>query len=229
MPQTNSLSVPTSADFAEARQIMVDDQIRPVEVNDPRIVAAMRELPRELAVPEDQRRFAYADRSLPLGNGRFLLQPMVLARLTQMAHIEPGERVLIVGAGMGYLASLVAALEAQVTALESDPLLAAAGQLYTAHAAPAVAWRQGSLTEGAPGEAPFDLIFFEGAVPDIPAFCAAQLAPQGRVAGVLQPEDGTSSAFLAHHDKEDGWAIRRFFDAAAPVLPAFAPAPAFVF
>ncbi|MFT8897551.1 MAG: protein-L-isoaspartate O-methyltransferase [Acetobacter sp.] len=215
--------------FDDARQRMVDDQVRPLEVNDPRIVTAMRALPREYAVPENEQEFAYSDLTLPLGNGRYLLQSMVTARLVQMAAIQAGQRVLVVGAATGYTAALIAMLGAEVTALEEDASLLAIGTAFTTLASVDVSWKQAHLTGGAPESSPFDLIFFDGAIEEIPRFCSTQLTENGRVAGILRPDDGTSSAFLAEAEKGEGWSIRRFFDSEAPVLPAFTRPAAFAF
>ncbi len=104
---------------------MVDSQIRPNKVNDPRILEAMRRLPRERFVPETAAAMAYVDEDVPLGNGRFLMEPMVIARLIQTTRPLPGEAALVVGAGTGYGAALLAACGARVTALEDDPALIA--------------------------------------------------------------------------------------------------------
>ncbi|NHN85761.1 protein-L-isoaspartate O-methyltransferase [Acetobacter musti] len=224
--------------FDEIRQHMVDDQVRPVEVSDPRIILAMRTLPRERAIPAAERDFAYADRTLPLGDGRWLMQPMTTARLVQSARIAAGERVLVVAAGTGYLASIVASLEAHVIALESDAELVRQGHAYTDQVTPGVIWRQGPLADGAPENAPFDVILFDGAIRNIPAFCIAQLAAGGRVAGMLN-KAGICSAFIAEPDRTgqadsttntfEGWATRLSFDAPAPLIGELLPAPAFAF
>ncbi|MBB3881923.1 protein-L-isoaspartate O-methyltransferase family protein [Acetobacter oeni] len=226
-------------DYNGLRQNMVDDQVRPVEVNDPRILTAMRTLPRELAVPPAERGFAYADRTLPLGDGRYLAQPMITGRLVQSARISAGERVLVVAAGTGYLASVVACLDAQVVALESDSALIAQGHAYTEQVAPGVLWYHGPLADGAPENAPFDVILFDGAITDIPAFCIGQIATGGRVAGMMSKAGGTCSSFLAEPDQVitadgsagafEGWAIRLGFDSPAPLIPELLPAPAFAF
>ena len=220
-------AVISAADFEDARLRMVNDQVRPMEVNDPRVVAAMRDLRREDAVPASQKPFAYADRTLPLGHGRYLLQPMITARLVQMMQVEPGQRVLVIGAATGYLASVISRLGAEVFALEDEDALISLGRTYTASNAPDVVWRKGPLVNGDSKDAPFDLIVFAGAISDIPQFCSAQLAPTGRVAGVMRPENGTSSAFLAEAEESGGWSTRFFFDAATPFLPPFEKPAAF--
>ncbi|NHN89684.1 protein-L-isoaspartate O-methyltransferase family protein [Acetobacter conturbans] len=225
----SAATLQSGLDFTDARLRMVNDQVRPVEVNDPRVLTAMRELPRQDAVPVGQELLAYADRSLPLGHGRYLLQPMIVARLVQMAQIVPEQRVLVVGAATGYLASVISVMGAKVVALEDEDDLLTTGQAYTARHAPGLVWRKGALTEGNEQDAPFDLIIFGGAIAEIPAFCNTQIAEGGRVAGVLRSPDGTSSAFLAEQEAPGNWSIRRFFDAVTPMLPAFEKTPAFAF
>ena len=104
--------------FAEARNRMVDSQVRPNKVTDPRIIAAMRQLPRERFLPPHLAPLAYADEDVPLGEGRVLIEPTVIARLVQLTAVAAGERALVVAAGTGYGAALLAACGARVTALE---------------------------------------------------------------------------------------------------------------
>ena len=111
--------------FAEARNNMVDSQVRPNKVTDPRIIAAMRQLPRERFLPPGLAALAYADEDVPLGDGRVLMEPMVIARLVQLTAIAAGERALVVAAGTGYGAALLAACGARVTALEETAALLA--------------------------------------------------------------------------------------------------------
>src|SRR5690348_11413326 len=87
-------------DYAQARNCMVDSQIRPNRVTDPRILSAMREIPRERFLPPRLRAFAYIDEDVPLGNGRVLMEPLVIARLVQLVAPQPGERALVVAAGV---------------------------------------------------------------------------------------------------------------------------------
>src|SRR5688500_6689427 len=119
---TVQVSIP---DFAAARRAMVESQLRPVGVTDAAVLEAMDRVPRERFVPEDSRPIAYVDRSVPLGQGRYLAPPAVLGQLlTQMAPLK-GERALVIGAGTGYSAAVLAAIGCDVVGLESSPELAA--------------------------------------------------------------------------------------------------------
>jgi len=113
------MDLPT-LDFAAARDHMVDGQIRPNKVTDPRIIRALRTLPRERFLPAGLRSLAYIDEDLPLPGGRTFVEPLVIARLIQLARVRSGERALVVGAGAGYGAAVLAACGAEVTALEED-------------------------------------------------------------------------------------------------------------
>ena len=110
--------MPNSAiDFTAARMLMVNGQVRPNKVTDSRVLAAMRRLPRERFVPADRAALAYSDEDVPLGRDRYLVEPMVIARLVQIAAVQEGDRALVVGSGSGYGAALLAACGATVTAL----------------------------------------------------------------------------------------------------------------
>jgi protein-L-isoaspartate(D-aspartate) O-methyltransferase len=232
----NSVSVTTvpssstvGVDFPSARALMVDDQVRPVEVSDPRIIAAMRVLPRERCVPEQLRQFAYNDRTLSLGHGRVLMQAMVTARLIQAATIREGEKVLLVAAGTGYSSGILSSMGAEVIALESSADLATIGRAFTERAAPGVMWEEGPLSRGATDESPYDVIFFNGAISEIPAFCGSQLRSGGRVVGILRRVGGLHSIFTATLEKSGEWNIRYSLDVDVPLLPELAPAPEFRF
>jgi protein-L-isoaspartate(D-aspartate) O-methyltransferase len=215
-------------EYDAARQRMVDAQIRPVQINDPRIIAAMRELPRENCLPAALRPFAYADQSLEIGRGRVLTEPRIIGRMVQIATPQAGQRVLVVGAGTGYLPALLARLDLQVVAVESDATLSAIGKAFCAVEAPGVIWRDGPLAEGDSRHAPFDLILIDGAVRDIPPALPGQLADHGRIVGVIWPEGGVASASIAEPTPQ-GLAVRPVFDVALPLLPELEPAPVFSF
>ena len=107
-------------DFALARRNMVDGQLRPNRVTNAALLAAVSDLPRERFLPDGLRSVAYADDDVPLGNGRFLMEPMVLARLIQALQPQPEDKVLVVASGRGYGAALLSRLVKSVVAVESD-------------------------------------------------------------------------------------------------------------
>ena len=217
-------------DPVAARQRMVDAQIRPAQVGNPAVIAAMRVVPREGAVPPALRAFAYADQNLPLGDGRYLTEPRVTGRMLQVADIRPGERVLVVGAGTGYVAALLSGMGQGlvVTALESDARLADIGRALCRQWAPDVQWRDGALVKGDAADAPYDLILVDGAVREVPPALVAQLAEGGRVIAPICPAGGVTSVSLVVSTPQGG-AVQPLFDAAVPLLPELEPAPAFVF
>ncbi|MFT8712083.1 protein-L-isoaspartate O-methyltransferase family protein [Komagataeibacter rhaeticus] len=217
-------------DPVAARQRMVDAQIRPAQVSNPAVIAAMRALPRELAVPPALRAFAYADQNLPLGEGRYLTEPRVTGRMLQVADIQPGARVLVVGAGTGYVAALLAGMGQGlvVTALESDARLAAAGRDLCRQWAPDVHWHEGALVKGDAADGPYDLILIDGAVRQVPPALVAQLAEGGRIIAPICADGGVTSVSLVLPTPQ-GSAAQPLFDAAVPLLPELEPAPAFVF
>ena len=179
---------PAAQAFAEARNSMVDSQIRPNKVTDPRIVAAMRRLPRERFLPPRLPPLAYADEDVPLGEGRVLMEPAVIARLVQLTAIATGERALVVAAGTGYGAALLAACGARVTALEETAPLQAAARSVLAELAPSVSLVAGPLAAGWPPGAPYDVILIEGAVQDIPPAIGEQLHQEtGRLVAPSAP------------------------------------------
>lgn len=213
-------------DFAAARRHMVDGQVRPADVTDLRIISAMQEVPRERFAPAEVAGLAYLDLALPVGGGRCLLKPMVLAKLIQAAEIAPDDSVLVVGCATGYTAAVLASLAGHVTALEQDiALLSAAPGKLTSY--PNVTVVQGPLAAGWQQGAPYDAILFEGATGIAPqAFCG-QLAEGGRLVCVLGAGPGQKAMLYRRSGAELGG--RPLFDAAAAVLPGFAKTPAFAF
>ncbi|HEX7742786.1 MAG TPA: rRNA adenine N-6-methyltransferase family protein, partial [Sphingobium sp.] len=119
--------------FAAARQHMIESQIRTNKVLDERLIEAMSELPRELFVPENLHARAYIDDDLPLGGGRFLTEPMVIARLLQAADVRATDNTLVVAAGAGYAAALLAKLASSVVAVEAETALGDRGIAALAH------------------------------------------------------------------------------------------------
>jgi protein-L-isoaspartate(D-aspartate) O-methyltransferase len=212
-----------------ARVNMIDSQLRPNKVTDERLIDAFMRIRRELFVPEKLRGVAYLDDDLPLGGGRCLMQPMVAARLLQAAMVEPKDTALVVGAGVGYEAALLALLARSVIALEDNPELARIGRsALVDHRIASVNYVEAPPQLGHRQRAPYDVILFAGAVAAVAADIGVQLAEGGRLAVVLRPHLGVGRATLITRTGEV-LAQRVMFDAATPLLPGFVEKPGFVF
>jgi len=215
-------------DYASARRNMVDGQLRTNRVTDPRVIEAFESVPRERFVPARSRGVAYIDEDLPIGEGRWLMEPMVFARLLQAAAIAPGDSVMTVGAGTGYGAAIVARMAGSVVALEEVPLLAqqAEALLQELEVANAVVV-EGPLRDGHAAQAPYDVILVEGALEELPPALAEQLAEGGRLVAVTREPGGIGRARL--YRKDGTVSGRTLFDAATPVIDSLRRPPAFVF
>jgi protein-L-isoaspartate(D-aspartate) O-methyltransferase len=218
-------------DFAAARRAMVDSQVRPNDVTDLRILAAMLELPRERFVPQAQQVMAYADFDVPVTPGnrdvRRLLKPMVLAKLIHAANIRDSDHVLDVGCATGYSSALLARLAGSVVALEEEPLARYAKETLASIGETRIDVVTGPLAAGWPPGAPYDLIFLNGSTEVVPRAYAPQLKEGGRLAAVVGKGPAAKAMVYRWIDGDfSGWPV---FDAGAPLLPGFAAPPAFVF
>ncbi|MEO6841740.1 MAG: protein-L-isoaspartate O-methyltransferase [Bradyrhizobium sp.] len=218
--------------FSTARQNMVDCQVRPSDVTDIRIIDAMLEVPREAFVPQNQRAMAYLDLDLDVSEGgaakRFLIKPVVTARMLQAAEIKDTDNVLVAGCASGYTAALVAKLAAQVTATESDSALSAKAKAALAGLGLAnVTVRSAAAAEGDPADAPYDVIVLNGATEILPEGLFRQLKEGGRLVGVFATTQPPRATLVTH--SHDDFGHRALFDAVAPVLPGLERLPAFVF
>src|SRR5258708_1494537 len=175
--------------ISPARQKMVDGQVRPSDVTDLRIIDAMLAVPREVFVPENQRALAYLDLDLDVSDGgsakRFLIKPVVIAKMLQAADIKDTDNVLVAGGATGYTGGLVARLAARVTATETDPAHAArASELMARLGLPNVTFRAAYASAGDPANAPYDVIVLDGATEIVPEGLYGQLKEGGRLVGV---------------------------------------------
>jgi protein-L-isoaspartate(D-aspartate) O-methyltransferase len=226
------------SDFSTARQKMVDGQVRPSDVTDIRIIDAMLEVPREAFVPENQRAMAYLDLDLAVSGGaaikRFLIKPVVLAKMLQAAEIVETDNVLVVGCASGYAAAVAARLAGLVTATESDSALAAKASDVLAGLGSGLGSGLGRVTvhdaaaaDGYPANAPYDVIVLDGATEITPDRLYAQLKEGGRLVGVFAMSQPPRATIVTHSHNDFGY--RPLFDAVAPVLPGLERLPAFVF
>lgn len=216
------------SNFAAQRRHMVDTQLRPNDVTDLTLLEAFDAVPRERFVPEPALAYSDHDLLLQASPRRFLPRATVLAKLMQAAAIRPGDKLLVVGAGTGYAAAVAARLAGRVVALEAEPQLAEQARALLAElGAGNVAVVVGAPGDGAPAEAPFDVILVDGAVGRLPEALTAQLQNGGRLAVV----EGTGLAGEARLYLRLGAEVsaRRLFNWASPVLPGTEPAQDFVF
>jgi protein-L-isoaspartate(D-aspartate) O-methyltransferase len=220
------------SDFSTARQKMVDGQVRPSDVTDNRIIDAMLAIPREAFVPAAQRSLAYLDLDIDVSEGgaakRFLLRPAVTAKLLQAADIKETDEVLVAGCASGYAAALAARLARRVTATECDSSLAArAKAAFAALALGNVSIKTADVAAGDSANAPYDVIFLNGATEIVPESLYRQLKEGGRLVGIfaLSAPQRATIVTASHGD----FGHRALFDTAIPVLPGLERPPAFVF
>lgn len=215
-------------DYALRRTMMVDTQVRPNDVTKFPIIEAMLSVPREEFVPDAARDAAYVGENLDLVPGRVVLEPRTLSKLLDALDVQATDRVLVLGAGLGYSAAVIGRMASAVVAVEESADLAelAAARLM-AQGSANVTVRQVALAEGAAKDGPYDRIILEGGVEEIPVAIAGQLKEGGRIAAIFM-QGALGVARIGH--KIDGKITWRFaFNAAAPVLPGFAARREFVF
>lgn len=219
-------------DFATMRRAMIDSQLRPSDVTEPRLIAAIGAVAREDFVPTAVRMSSYTDRAIPLPHGRAINPPLTSARLIDAAMVQPTDRVLLIGAATGYTTAIVARLAAQVVAVECDAELAAQAQsALSGHATVTVV--EQPLTTGAPDRladgARYDVLIIDGAVPAVPTSLLNQLADGARIATGLIDHGVTRLARGVHIAGVDTVGLLAFVDYECVPLPGFTPPPRFEF
>ena len=207
----------TEHNFEQMRRAMVASQLRTTGVSDPRVVAAMGAVPRERFVPSDRMPIAYADASVPLGNGRGISSPMALGRLLTEASLRGNEKALVIGAATGYSAAVLARLVGSVVALEEQPDLVAAARSGLADTDIEVV--EGPLGQGHAEGAPYDLILFDGAVEHVPQAIIDQVADGGQIAAPIL--DNGVPRLSVGRVVGGAFGAVAYADADAPVLPGF--------
>jgi len=215
-------------DFAVARHNMVESQIRPNRVTDPYIIEAIAKLPRESFVPKSLVGVAYVDEAIPIGAGRYMMEPMVLARLLQAAEVHEDDIALLVGCGSGYEAAILSWLASAVVALESDSELAIrASDIMAEISIDTVAVVEGELGLGFARQAPYDVIVINGAVAEIPATISEQLSEGGRLVAVVG--EGPMGKATRVTKNNGVLSSRVIFDAGTPNLAGFEALSSFSF
>ena len=208
-------------DFSSLRRNMVDTQLRTNKITDKRVLSSMLEIPRELFVPEKKAQLAYIDEDIQLSGGRCLPEPMILARLVQMAEISPNDVVLDVACGTGYSSAVVGRIANAVVALESNADLASAATKNLAGLGlDNVVVETGPIEAGWPNQAPFDVIMINGACENIPDALVEQLSDGGRLCAIDCGSDGPGVARI-WNKTDDLVSSRVVFDANVPSLPEF--------
>ncbi|HEY5336934.1 MAG TPA: protein-L-isoaspartate O-methyltransferase [Rhizomicrobium sp.] len=215
-------------DYFAQRVNMVESQIRVNDVTDTRIHDAMRTVPRERFVPAARKTTAYADAPAEVAPGRYLMEPRSFAKLLQLAQVAPTDSVLDVGCATGYSTAVLGMLAGRVTGLEQDAdLVRVASDMVSAVAARNATIVQGSLSDGFKGNAPYDVIFVNGAIETRPEALLAQLAEGGRLVAILKTEAHSRANVFVRENGRVG--ARADFDADAPILAGFRQKAGFVF
>lgn len=208
--------------YERQRENMVESQVRPSDVTDRRVTAAMRKIPREAFVPKEIEQLAYADTALLFSNQRGLMAARDLAKLLQLAEIEEKDRVLVIGSGYGYAAAVISQFAASVHALEPDAAAADASRsAMAANGVSNVTVVNGPLSAGLAEAAPFNAIIVDGTIDVIPEMVRQQLALNGRLVAIL-PDAGVTRAVLVKR-LANSFSTRVTFEASAPKLPGFSP------
>ena len=215
-------------DFVKHRQNMIDTQLRTNKITDERLLDALLKIPRELFVPEKLSARAYIDEDLNIGEGRYLIQPMIFARMIQSVAISSNDVVLDVACGTAYSSAVIGRLAGTVVALESEiALIQKATALLSSLGLDNVMVEKGSVKKGWKVQAPYDVITINGACSTIPETFFGQLAEGGRLCAVNQDNNGVGKACL--WIKNNNVVSRReLFDANSPSLSEFIEEKGFV-
>jgi protein-L-isoaspartate(D-aspartate) O-methyltransferase len=224
----SATSEPMPMDHARARLTMVNNQLRPNRVDDPNVLDAMAEIPRERFLPKALRGVAYADEDLPLPDGSWLIEPLALARLIQAAGVRPSDVVLVIGCSTGYagvvlsrLATTVILVEPEARAQTLERLL---DELGVDNVAVVVS---DNPADGHPSQAPFDVIFLVGSVASVPPALFEQIGETGRIVAVI--DDGRIGKALLFTRLHGVVGQREMFDAQIPPCPGLVSSPGFAF
>lgn len=219
------MGLPTM-DYKAQRSKMIDSQIRTTDVTSHSILTAFFNVERETFVEERLKPIAYIDNDLEIAPGRYMMAPSPLAKLVQLVAIAKTDSVLEIGAGTGYATAILAQLAAAVVAVESDAALFETAQANVKDIAN-VTLARGDLASGHPAKAPYDIIFINGAVDQVPESLFSQLKEGGRLVAVIG--EGLSSGARIYVREQGRHSERFAFNASVRKLPGFDKSAEFVF
>lgn len=218
-----------TTDLVAARRKMLDQQIRPWDVTDERVLDVIARTPRHEYVPAPYRHLAYVDMSLPLGHGQVMMPPKLEARLLQALGAKPKDKVLEIGTGSGYVTALLAGLAGRVHTVEIVPALAEqAKQKFEAHNIPNVTAETGDAARGWPPHAPYDAIFVTGSLPVLPESLREQLTTGGRLV-VIVGRAPAMEALRIERLSQHSWDTTSLLETVIPPLINAPEPPKFVF
>lgn len=217
--------------FAQARKNMLDCQLATNGIVMEDVLEIFGKVPREQFLPQNRQKTAYVDEDLPVGDGKFCMEPVIHARMVQAAAPTKDDAVLNIGDMTGYSSAILSELVSTVVALESvTGTLDQARGVWDELGFCNIAVVQGAALRGSPDHAPYNLIFINGAVADVPPGLLEQLAPQGRLITVVKKAGQTIGCITVIEKIADGkFSTSNLYDAATPYVPGFQPGSQFVF
>jgi protein-L-isoaspartate(D-aspartate) O-methyltransferase len=218
-----------SNDFETARRKMLQQQIRPWDVRDERLLGVMGRVPREEYVPDRYRKLAYADLAIPLGQGQVMLPPKLAARLIQALGLGPKDKVLEIGPGCGYVTAVLTGLAGHVYSVELMPALAERTRVKLAqHGVHNVTIEHGDGARGWSKHAPYDAIFVTGSLPLLPDTLKQQLAVGGRLVAIVGRSPVMEAQRITRLDATN-WTLESLLETDVPALINAPDASRFVF
>lgn len=207
-------------DFEHARVNMIEQQVRPWDVLDQRVLDALAEIPRETFLPEEHQGLAYSDTRIPLGNGRYSLNPNIEARLLQAAVLETDDRALIIGCGTGYLAACAAKMCKHVESIDTQEAVNnQAQQNAEACGIDNIKFFTGDLIADLPDKTSYDAIIVNGSLPHIPERLKTRLTLNGRLIITVGNENQpTMETFVIRRIGDSDWLEQSVLDTHIPAL-----------
>jgi len=216
--------------FTDRRRFMVESQLRTNKVTNDALIMAFENTAKENFIDENQSELAYIDEDLMLPSGRFILEPMVFARLVQALELKPTDAVLDIGATTGYSTTILSKLAQSVVGIESDANHAEKAQEnLTANDVDNAVIINARHTEGLPKEAPYNAILINGAIEEVPEQLLSQLSEDGRLVAIIREKASMPGRAVKYVRAGNGFAHTTLFDAQTPILEEFSKEKPFSF